>query len=57
MLVSMLYRKHPSQLKFVLVDPKKVEFTLYNNIVRHYLAQLPDSEDPSSRTRRRWWRR
>jgi S-DNA-T family DNA segregation ATPase FtsK/SpoIIIE len=46
MLVSMLYRKHPSQLKFVLVDPKKVELTLYNKIVRHYLAQLPDSEDP-----------
>ncbi|MGB1480132.1 MAG: DNA translocase FtsK 4TM domain-containing protein [Flavobacteriales bacterium] len=45
MLVSMLYRKHPSQLKFVLVDPKKVELTLYNKIVRHYLAQLPDSED------------
>ena len=46
MLVSMLYRRHPSQLKFVLVDPKKVELTLYNKIVRHYLAQLPDSEDP-----------
>ena len=45
MLVSMLYRRHPSQLKFVLVDPKKVELTLYNKIVRHYLAQLPDSED------------
>jgi S-DNA-T family DNA segregation ATPase FtsK/SpoIIIE len=45
MLVSMLYRKHPSQLKFVLVDPKKVELTLYNKIERHYLAQLPDSED------------
>lgn len=46
MLVSMLYRRHPSTLKFVLVDPKKVELTLYNKIVRHYLAQLPDSEDP-----------
>ena len=45
MLVSMLYRRHPSQLKFVLVDPKKVELTLYNKIIRHYLAQLPDSED------------
>ena len=45
MLVSMLYRRHPSQLKLVLVDPKKVELTLYNKIIRHYLAQLPDSED------------
>ena len=45
MLVSLLYRKHPSQLKFVLVDPKKVELTLFNHIERHYLAKLPDSED------------
>lgn len=45
MLVSMLYRKHPSSLKFVLVDPKKVELSVYNCISRHYLAQLPDSED------------
>ncbi|MBI48790.1 MAG: cell division protein FtsK [Crocinitomicaceae bacterium] len=45
MLVSMLYRKHPSALKFVLVDPKKVELSVYNHISRHYLAQLPDSED------------
>ena len=44
-LVSLLYRKHPSQLKFVLVDPKKVELTLFNHIERHYLAKLPDSED------------
>jgi S-DNA-T family DNA segregation ATPase FtsK/SpoIIIE len=44
-LVSLLYKKHPSQLKFVLVDPKKVELTLYNKIERHYLAKLPDSED------------
>ncbi len=45
MLVSLLYRKHPTQLKFVLVDPKKVELTLFNHIERHYLAKLPDSED------------
>jgi S-DNA-T family DNA segregation ATPase FtsK/SpoIIIE len=45
MLVSLLYRKHPSQLKFVLVDPKKVELTLFNHIERHYLAKLPDSEE------------
>ena len=44
-LVSLLYKKHPSQIKFVLVDPKKVELTLYNKIERHYLAKLPDSED------------
>jgi S-DNA-T family DNA segregation ATPase FtsK/SpoIIIE len=44
-LVSLLYKKHPSQLKFVLVDPKKVELTLYNKIERHYLAKLPDSEE------------
>ncbi|MDG2209473.1 MAG: DNA translocase FtsK, partial [Flavobacteriales bacterium] len=45
MLISLLYRKHPSQLKFVLVDPKKVELTLFNHIERHYLAKLPDSEE------------
>ena len=45
MLVSLLYRKHPAQLKFVLVDPKKVELTLFNHIERHYLAKLPDSEE------------
>lgn len=44
-LTSLLYKKHPSQLKFVLVDPKKVELTLFNKIERHYLAKLPDSED------------
>ena len=42
---SLLYCKHPSELKFVMVDPKKVELTLYNRIERHYLAKLPDSED------------
>ena len=40
-LVSLLYKKHPSQVKFVLVDPKKVELTLFNKIERHYLAKLP----------------
>lgn len=44
-LTSLLYKKHPSQLKFVLVDPKKVELTLFNHIERHYLAKLPDSEE------------
>jgi S-DNA-T family DNA segregation ATPase FtsK/SpoIIIE len=45
MLVSLLYKKHPSQLKFVLVDPKKVELTLFNHIERHYLAKLPETEE------------
>jgi len=44
-LVSLLYKKHPSQIKFVLVDPKKVELTLFNKIERHYLAKLPGEED------------
>lgn len=44
-LTSLLYKKHPSQVKFVLVDPKKVELTLFNHIERHYLAKLPDTED------------
>lgn len=44
-LVSLLYKKHPSQIKFVLVDPKKVELTLYNKIERHFLAKLPDEEE------------
>ncbi len=45
LLTSLLYKKHPSQLKLVLVDPKKVELTLYNKIERHFLAMLPDSEE------------
>lgn len=45
LLTSLVYKKHPSQLKFVLVDPKKVELTLFNKIERHFLAKLPDSED------------
>lgn len=44
-LTSLLYKKHPAQLKFVLVDPKKVELTLFNKIERHFLAKLPDTED------------
>lgn len=44
-LSSLLYKKHPAEIKFVLVDPKKVELTLYNKIERHYLAKLPDVED------------
>ena len=44
-LASLLYKKHPAEIKFVLVDPKKVELTLFNKIERHYLAKLPDTED------------
>ena len=44
-ITSLLYKKHPAEIKFVLVDPKKVELTLFNKIERHYLAKLPDSED------------
>lgn len=45
LLTSLLYKKHPAEVKFVLVDPKKVELTLFNKIERHYLAKLPDSEE------------
>jgi S-DNA-T family DNA segregation ATPase FtsK/SpoIIIE len=45
LLVSLLYKKHPSELKFVLVDPKKVELTLFRKIERHFLAKLPDEAD------------
>lgn len=44
-IASLLYKKHPAELKFILVDPKKVELTLYSKIERHYLAKLPDSEE------------
>ncbi|MUP46201.1 DNA translocase FtsK [Gramella sp. BOM4] len=44
-LTSLLYCKHPAEVKFVLVDPKKVELTLFNKIERHYLAKLPDTEE------------
>jgi len=46
LLVSLLYKRHPSELKFVMVDPKKVELTLYGIIEKHYLAKLPDEEEP-----------
>ena len=45
-ITSILYKKHPAEVKFILVDPKKVELTLYNKIERHYLAKLPDSDEP-----------
>ena len=44
-LASILYKRHPSEVKFVLVDPKKVELTLYNKIERHFLAKLPDTDE------------
>lgn len=44
-LVSLLYKKHPSQLKFVMVDPKKVELSIYKHIEKHFLAKLPNEED------------
>jgi len=44
-ITSLLYQKHPAELKFILIDPKKVELTLFSRIERHYLAKLPDSEE------------
>jgi S-DNA-T family DNA segregation ATPase FtsK/SpoIIIE len=44
-LISLLYKRHPSELKFVLVDPKKVELSLFKHIERHFLAKLPDTDD------------
>lgn len=44
-ITSLLYKKHPAELKFVLVDPKSVEFSLYRTLERHYLAKLPDEEE------------
>lgn len=44
-ITSLLYKKHPAQLKFVLIDPKKVEFNIYANIERHFLAKLPDGDE------------
>ena len=43
-ITSLLYRKHPSELKFVMVDPKMVEFGIYSDLERHYLAKLPDAD-------------
>jgi S-DNA-T family DNA segregation ATPase FtsK/SpoIIIE len=45
-ITSLLYKKHPSELKFVLVDPKMVEFSIYSDVERHYLAKLPDMDKP-----------
>ncbi|KXX70379.1 cell division protein FtsK [Flammeovirga sp. SJP92] len=45
LLSSLLYKKHPSELKFVMIDPKKVELSLFNKIERHFLASLPDAEE------------
>ncbi len=45
-ITSLLYKKHPSQLKLVLIDPKKVEMSLYSTIEKHFLAKLPDDEEP-----------
>lgn len=45
-ITSLLYKKHPSELKFVMVDPKMVEFSIYSKIERHYLAKLPNAESP-----------
>lgn len=43
-IASLLYKKHPTELKFVLIDPKEVEFSLYNKLEKHYLAKLPGEE-------------
>ncbi len=45
-LTSLLYKKHPSQLKMVLIDPKQVEFSIYSRIEKHFLAKLPNEEEP-----------
>lgn len=45
-ITSLLYKKHPAELKFVMIDPKKVEFSVYTPIERHFLAKLPENEDP-----------
>lgn len=46
LLTSLLYKKHPGELKIVLIDPKKVEFSLYNKLEKHFIAHLPDSSEP-----------
>lgn len=45
-ITSLLYKKHPAELKLVMVDPKKVEFSMYNPLIKHFLAQIPDSDEP-----------
>ena len=47
-ITSLLYGKHPSELKFVFIDPKMVEFSLYSSLIKHYLAVLPDADDEES---------
>lgn len=46
LITSLLYKKHPAELKLVMVDPKKVEFSMYNPIINHFLAQVPDTDEP-----------
>jgi len=45
-ITSLLYKKHPSELKFVLIDPKRIELNIYNDIERHFLAKLPEADEP-----------
>ena len=45
-IASLLYKKHPAELKLVMIDPKKVEFSMYTPLVNHFLAQVPDSDEP-----------
>ena len=52
-ITSLLYKKHPAELKFVMVDPKQVEFSIYSKIERHYLAKLPNAD---KRSRGMRWR-
>ena len=53
-LVSLLYKKHPSQLKFVLIDPKKVELSLYREIENHFLAKFPVRKKRSLLIQKKW---
>lgn len=46
LITSLLYKKHPAELKLVMIDPKKVEFSMYNPLIKHFLAQVPDSDEP-----------
>ena len=55
-ITSLLYKKHPAELKFVMVDPKKVEFSIYSPIENHFLRKLPtETMSLSLRTYKRWW--
>lgn len=51
-ITSLLYGKHPSELKFVFIDPKMVEFSAYSTLIKHYLAVLPDADDEQSERER-----